>query len=485
MKKLLIGFGLAAMLALAGMLWIVLNDRATTEEILPEIGASVVEMATQRVRKQELELRLLGEETVTLACGEAYEDPGAEGWLVYDDGECEPVEIQTSAAPDTSRPGTQEIVYSAVREGTVLGTVSRHLTVQDIQAPVITLLGEPGERDYTALDDVDGDLTEQVVRTEEADRFVYTVRDSSGNEAQEVRMKAPVLLFEGGEHVQIPADYKFFDPGFVAFDMYGRDLSDRVQVEGEITPWRLGEYELSYTLSDDFGQTVSATRTVEVVAAEMPETVLQEKVIYLTFDDGPAEPTEALLDMLAKYDAKVTFFVTNTDPRYVDMIGRAYREGHSIGIHGYVHDASKLYASEEAYFDYFDKLQELIYEQTGSYTRIVRFIGGSSNTASMAVCDGIMSKLAEDLTLMGYRYYDWNIQPENSTCDIAAAATNIIGNSYSICNEGLTVPIPLQHDTGGWNRFVVERVIQWGMENGYTFKGIDITTPEVHHLIRN
>ena len=238
-------------------------------------------------------------------------------------------------------------------------------------------------------------------------------------------------------------------------------------------------------MTDDFGRTVSAERVIEVVQAEMPETVLQEKVIYLTFDDGPAEPTEALLDMLAKYDAKVTFFVTYSDPRYVDLIGRAYREGHSIGLHGYAHNASLIYASEEAYFDYFDKMQEIIYEQTGEYTRIVRFVGGSSNSASIGICEGIMSRLAEDLTNMGYRYYDWNVQPENAECDIDEAFQHIAGNSQRICSEGVTVPISLQHDPGGWNRLVVERVIIWGLENGYTFKGIDLTTPEVHHRICN
>ena len=34
-----------------------------------------------------------------------------------------------------------------------------------------------------------------------------------------------------------------------------------------------------------------------------------DKVIYLTFDDGPSGYTQAILDLLARYDAKATFFV--------------------------------------------------------------------------------------------------------------------------------------------------------------------------------
>ena len=384
------------------------------------------------------EIELKGERELTLEYGEPFEDPGAEAWLIGDDGVRTPLRVETSPF-DPEQLGTSVVHYYAEQDGVTLCSVSRRITVRDSAAPEITLLGEPGERDYTAVDNHDGDISD-VERVEEEDRIVYTVRDESGNEARAERPKDPVLVFVGGERTQIPADYRFVDPGFLAVDMYGRDLSERVEIEGEVTPWHLGEYTLSYTVTDDFGRTVSAERVIEVVQAEMPETVVQEKVIYLTFDDGPAEPTEALLDMLAKYDAKVTFFVTYSDPRYVDMIGRAYREGHSIGLHGYAHNASLIYASEEDYFDYFDKMQEIIYEQTGEYTRIVRFVGGSSNSASIGICEGIMSRLAEDLTNMGYRYYD---------------------------------------------RLVVERVIQWGLENGYTFKGIDLTTPEVHHRICN
>lgn len=442
------------------------------------------DLPTKLVEAPRAEIILNGEKSIFLDYGDPFEDPGAEAWLIGAGGKREPIEVSTTPF-DPTQLGTTEIRYSAVYNGETLISVSRLVTVSDHESPVITLLNEPGERDYSAFDNADGDISDRVERVEEADRIVYSVSDSSGNGARAEREKMPVLELTGGERTQVAADYRFEDPGYSAIDMYGRDITDRVEIEGEVKPRVLGEYELHYTVTDDFGQTVSASRTVEIVPAELPETVLQEKVIYLTFDDGPAAPTEELLDMLAKYDAKVTFFVTYTDPRYVDLIGRAYREGHSIGLHGYAHDASKIYTGVDAYFEYFEKMQDIIYEQTGSYTRIVRFVGGSSNTSSAAWCPGIMTKLAEDLTMMGYRYYDWNIQPENAELNVTSAFNNIRYNASYICEEGKDAPISLQHDTGGWNIAVTERVIQWGLENGYTFKGIDLTTPEVHHWIRN
>ena len=444
-------------------------------------------LSAPRVELERVELSLRGDASVVLEYGEDYEDPGADAWLIYSDGSREPLEIEP-AAVDTRRLGTSEVNYSVDMDGKTVASAARLVTVQDSVPPEITLLSEPGERDFSASDNADGDITDWVQRTDDGEWIIYTVQDSSGNEASAVRMKEPVLELTGGDVVQIPADFYYIEPGVTVKDMYGRDLSDRLEVTGEITPWKLGTYYLQYTVTDDFGYTVSAVRTIEVVPAELPETVLQEKVIYLTFDDGPAESTEALLDMLAKYeDVKVTFFVTYSDPRYVDMIGRAYREGHSIGLHAYKHDASVIYAGEEEYFDNFEKMQEIIKEQTGEYTRLVRFVGGSSNSSSVSFCPGIMSALTEDLTNMGYRYYDWNIQPEpeNAGVDLDLAYMTLRYGSYEICGEGVEPPISLQHDTAGWSVYIVERVIKWGLENGYTFKGIDLTTPEVHQPICN
>ena len=142
---------------------------------------------------------------------------------------------------------------------------------------------------------------------------------------------------------------------------------------------------------------------------ELPKGVMpKEKTIYLTFDDGPGPYTAELLDILKQYGVKATFFVTNQQPKYLDLIGRAFREGHTIGVHTSCHDYDRIYASEQAYFDDFFAMEEIVKEQTGDYTRIFRFPGGSSNTVS-SFNPGIMSRLTQAMTDMGYQYYDWNV----------------------------------------------------------------------------
>lgn len=50
-----------------------------------------------------------------------------------------------------------------------------------------------------------------------------------------------------------------------------------------------------------------------------------EKVVYLTFDDGPSQNTQRVLDILDRYHAKATFFVTGNGQKYNYLIQEAHK----------------------------------------------------------------------------------------------------------------------------------------------------------------
>lgn len=128
--------------------------------------------------------------------------------------------------------------------------------------------------------------------------------------------------------------------------------------------------------------------------------------VYLTFDDGPSKNTEAILDLLAEYDVKATFFVVgDTDEESKAIYRRIVDEGHTIGIHSYSHRYSDIYASEDAFLEDFYLLSDYIYDITGVRPDICRFPGGSSNTVSRIS----MSSLVRTLESRGITCYDWNI----------------------------------------------------------------------------
>ncbi len=444
------------------------------------------------------EIILLGDDHIVLEYGEEYRDPGV---VVRSVGRLlpSPKEDESYAAVNTLDPyrlGDQTLEY-VVSDWGEEKRFTRTVTVVDTQAPEIELLPyqegqEPSwmrgyiEPGFTATDNVDGDVTGMVELTQLDDRVIYRVTDSSGNEAVVERpipagLDAPEIELIDGAELTVPAAMSWEDPGFRVTDGQGRDLSAYVTVEGSVTPYRSGEYEMVYTLSNFRGESVSVTRRVTVEPVRQSDTVYPDrKTIYLTFDDGPSYYTPQLLDVLAKYNVKATFFVTGNHPEYLDCIGRAYQEGHSIGVHSYTHNYWNIYASEEAFLEDFKLCQDMIYEQTGEYTTLFRFPGGSSNTVSN-FNPGIMSRLTQMMNDMGYYYFDWNV-----TSGDAGETTDTDVVFYNV-SQGCTsnVNVVLQHDIKGFSVAAVERIIIWGLNNGYQFLPLEESSYGAHHRINN
>ncbi len=146
--------------------------------------------------------------------------------------------------------------------------------------------------------------------------------------------------------------------------------------------------------------------------------------VYLTFDDGPSENTTAILDILAEYEVKATFFVAGReDEESQDLYRRIVEEGHTLGMHSYANKYRVIYQSEEAFETDFRKLKEYLYEVTGTECRYYRFPGGSSNQISNVS----MSDLIQFLNREGIVYYDWNVSAGDAA-SIAYTADEMVEN---------------------------------------------------------
>ena len=205
------------------------------------------------------------------------------------------------------------------------------------------------------------------------------------------------------------------------------------------------------------------------------------KIVYLTFDDGPGKHTQALLDVLEEYNAKATFFVTGAYPDDYSLIGAAAKAGHAIGLHTYSHKYEEIYASEEAYFEDLNKIQAIVKEQTGHETSLIRFPGGSSNTVSN-FNPGIMTSLTDAVTDMGYQYFDWNVDSDDagSATDAETVAWNVCSGMYQN-----NVSVVLQHDIKAYSVEAVEMILAWGIKHGYTFLPLSASSPNAHHGVNN
>ncbi len=235
-----------------------------------------------------------------------------------------------------------------------------------------------------------------------------------------------------------------------------------------------GTYEVTYSAKDSSGNKIIAKRKIEVIKKIGSEQQSNEKVVYLTFDDGPSENTKKIMDILAKYNAKATFFVTGRNQKYNYLIKDAYNAGHTIGLHTYSHDYQTVYSSVEAYFDDLNKVGQMVKNEIGFVPHYIRFPGGSSNTISRKYCQGIMSTLTKEVIEKGYQYYDWNGDSTDASGN-HVAVDKLIRNG-TLCHDN-NVMI-LCHDTQAKDTTVqaLPAIIEHYRNLGYTFKGIDDTT---------
>ncbi len=205
----------------------------------------------------------------------------------------------------------------------------------------------------------------------------------------------------------------------------------------------------------------------------------ESRKVYLTFDDGPSDNTDEILDILKEYDVKATFFVVGkTDEHSRQMYRRIVEEGHTIALHSYSHKYSEIYSSVEKYDKDLEKLSKLIFEETGVTTHYMRFPGGSSNQVS----DVDMEEFIKLVTDEGYTYYDWNVVSGDATSK-SYSAKDLIDNVVSGV-EHFQESMVLMHDASNKDSTVeaLPKIIKKLKAEGYVMLPIDDNTKTIQHV---
>lgn len=471
----------------------------------------LIGMASVALAGISLELDVSFPETTVVEYGELYLPADAKAMVhafyLPKEGAPTNAAVSVEGAPDGQTIGSFEVCYSAkflfwtceARESVLIrDTVAPEITLVP-QPEAGTYMGQPYEESgFTATDNYDGDITERVVRTEKDGVVTYRVADSSGNETEVtreihyVRPPKPQIVLEGEQNMTVTAGDGSKLPGYTAKDYLGVDLTGQVVVTGSVDWEKAGKYEVVYTVEDAVGTKETVKRTVTVKEKPKPKpqpapvtrpdpVIPNGRTIYLTFDDGPSKYTEKLLNVLKKYDVKATFFVVGNARQYPEILKRMANEGHSVGIHSVSHDYQKIYASEKAFFADLTSMQSIIEDLTGIKTYLMRFPGGSSNMVS-SFNPGIMTRLTQKVEEAGFTYFDWNVSSGDAgqTTNTSKVYQNVINGV-----DGNKVSIVLQHDIKGFSVDAVEKIIQWGLANGYTFRALDETSYTSHHRINN
>ena len=398
-------------------------------------------------------------------------------------------EVKVSGKVNNKKIGTYKINYK-VGKGILKNKTTRTVIVKDTKKPVLGIDKKdvyicPGDEfvpdKITATDNYDGDLSNKIktVISKEKDMVTYSVTDSSNNTKKISKkifykdIEGPIVTLngEGTSYAYINEGYN--DLGVTASDNCDKDVQNKVKVTGEVNINQLGEYKLVYEVVDASDNKSTVERTV----------VVRERkgIIYLTFDDGPnSGTTNVILDILKEEGVKATFFVTNKGPD--ELIKREYDEGHTVALHTASHDYSRIYASDDAYFQDLYSVQERVKRLTGYESKIIRFPGGSSNTISRRYNSGIMSRLTQEVLNRGFKYYDWNISSGDAgnTTDPNVVYANVVNNLRQ--NRENMV---LMHDIKPYTRDALRNIIRYGKEHGYVFEKITMDTEMVTQRVNN
>lgn len=139
------------------------------------------------------------------------------------------------------------------------------------------------------------------------------------------------------------------------------------------------------------------------VLTRIPAEPRDGSVVYLTFDDGPdPKYTNQLLDLLAQFNAKATFFVIgNSVDAFPGTVQRIVAEGHALGNHTYRHQALPLLTSEEI-VQTLSATNNAIARATGVTSSCVRPPYASLNAATLDAIRG-----------QGYAVSMWEVDSED------------------------------------------------------------------------
>lgn len=164
--------------------------------------------------------------------------------------------------------------------------------------------------------------------------------------------------------------------------------------------------------------------------------------VYLTFDDGPSIYTDEILDILAEYDVKATFFVVGKEDEHSqEALRRIVEEGHTLGMHSYSHKYSELYASLDNFEADFEKQRTYLEEVTGETCQFYRFPGGSSNTVGRED----MHIFIDFLDSRDMVFFDWNIASGDGSSRLLDVDTLVKNSTKDV--ESWHTAVILMHDS--------------------------------------
>ena len=188
------------------------------------------------------------------------------------------------------------------------------------------------------------------------------------------------------------------------------------------------------------------------------------KAVYLTFDDGPIpEATPFVLESLARYGIKATFFVVGDNVRkHPDVFRQVVEAGHRIGNHTYNHIGGFRWLSRN-YLRNTKKAQELIekmQEETHPLTPLFRPPHGWMRPLQYQV-----------IRRKKYRIIMWDVVTRDYSRNLTAE--EVLENVKHYTRNGSIITFHDSIRSIDKLRIILPTALEWLIEQGYEFRVFD------------
>jgi chitin deacetylase len=206
---------------------------------------------------------------------------------------------------------------------------------------------------------------------------------------------------------------------------------------------------------------ISKSRTFQFFGEIIPRVNTPQKVVALTFDDGPTPgATEEILSILAEEGVKATFFVIGADlERNLEQGRKIVAAGHELGNHTYSHKRMVL------------KMPSFIESEVERTDQLIRQAGYQGTIHFRPPFGKKLFLLPRYLAKNARKTITWDVEPE-SYPEIDADSNRIVQHVLANIRPGSIILLHVMYESRGESRKSVRRIISGLKREGYSFKTV-------------
>ncbi|HYH86354.1 MAG TPA: polysaccharide deacetylase family protein [Pyrinomonadaceae bacterium] len=206
---------------------------------------------------------------------------------------------------------------------------------------------------------------------------------------------------------------------------------------------------------------ISRSRTFQFFGQLVPRVNTSQKVVALTFDDGPTpDATGQILSALAEEHVRATFFVTGAELEKNMAEGqRIVAAGHELGNHTYSHERMVLVTPS------------FVRQEIERTDKLIRDAGYQGEIYFRPPYGKKLFALPYYLSKTGRKSITWDVEPD-SYPEVAADSDKITEYVLSRTRPGSIIILHVMYPNRSESLKAVKKIVEGLRVQGYSFKTV-------------